>query len=521
MPAARYRPRIAWLSVAVVIWATIYWYDVTHSLAVYDESIYAASARLAVEQGYVLYPHIQGGLGGVAPHPFLEKPPLVIWLQAVSIAALGPTEAAIRLPSQLSLLGAAGVVYTLGDRLRSHRVGGISALVFLTTPQLFEGMNGGRTGGTDPVLLFFGSLSLALVWIAVTESRDWLLVAAGVAGGLAAMAKGPAVGFYVLAGLPLGWLVLKNCDLRYLLAGLGAALVVGGWWPVLAWITYGDLFLQEILFTEVVQPGSSAAHGVGFAYLEMLPWAFGPWLYLLPLVAAPLGYTVWTEGTDAERFLYCWLWWWAAIVFVVVLVVGEHTWYVMPIYTPLALLVGWGVSIAIMGNGAARAAVVLGTVATLLFSYRSVNIHYTLVVVTGGAAIVLAWPLREVRDSIQPPELRPVFRVLLLACVTVGSILLMVPVLDGGGSGVQRSLGQSADDRMDGNEVLLTGPNISGSLFPLGFYSGSRLEPARHFDSAQSGQLAVVNSTQSIDRSYVVVKTAKNHRRHWVLVRFQ
>lgn len=513
--------RVAWLSVAVVVWAAVYWYDVGYSLAVWDESIYAASARLVVDQGYVLVPHVQGGLGSTSPHPFLEKPPLVIWLEAVGIALFGPTEAAVRLQGQLFILGAAGVVYALGERLRSPRVGGLSAVVFLTTPQLFEGINGGRTAGTDPALLFFGSLALALVWIAVTESRDRLLVAAGVAGGLAAMSKGLAVGFYVLAGLPLGWLALTRCARRYLLAGLGAALVVGGWWPAVAWFLYGDLFWQEFVLTEVLQPGGSAARGVGVAYLRILPWAFGPWLYLLGPVGAALGYAVWQRGSDTEWTCYRWLWWWAVVVFVVVLLVGEHTWYVMPVYTPLAVLVGWGLSLAISGDRIARVAVVLGTVATLVFSYRTVSLHYGLVVATGGGAVAVAWSLRGIVADLRPPELKPVLYGLLVVSVAVGAILLTIPAFGSGESGVQRSLGTAADDRVD-DGVLLVGPNVSASLFPLGFYSGARLERTgvAELRSGPPGQYVVLtnNTTQSLERPHAVVERATDGQKTWLLV---
>jgi len=73
----------------------IYWRRPGTSLAIYDESIYVSIARLTADQGYVPFPYVQGGLGATELYPFLEKPPLVTRLAAVSIEVLGPTEEAM------------------------------------------------------------------------------------------------------------------------------------------------------------------------------------------------------------------------------------------------------------------------------------------------------------------------------------------------------------------------------------------------------------------------------------------
>jgi len=66
----------------------------------------------------------------------------------------------------------------------------------------------------------------------------------------------------------------------------------------------------------VAQPASTSAQGVPLEYVRMLPWAFGPWLYLLVPVGLAVGLAV-RDGSRTDWRLVAWLWWWAESVFVV------------------------------------------------------------------------------------------------------------------------------------------------------------------------------------------------------------
>ena len=72
-----------------------------------------------------------------AQHPafgYYSKPPLIAWLIALTTAAFGDSEFAIRLSAPLLHAVAAGFVYAIGARLYDKRVGFWSALAYLTAP---------------------------------------------------------------------------------------------------------------------------------------------------------------------------------------------------------------------------------------------------------------------------------------------------------------------------------------------------------------------------------------------------
>src|SRR5207245_10906991 len=65
---------------------------------------------------------------------YYSKPPRVAWLIALTTAAFGDSEFAIRLAAPLLHAGAAGIVYAIGARLYDPRTGFWSALAYVTLP---------------------------------------------------------------------------------------------------------------------------------------------------------------------------------------------------------------------------------------------------------------------------------------------------------------------------------------------------------------------------------------------------
>jgi len=518
------RSTVVWLGALLSLWAVVYLRRLDTPLAVYDEGIYAASARLLLRTGSVLVPRIQGGLGGIEPHLFLEKPPLVIWLQAGSIALLGPTELAVRLPSVLFVLGTALLVFWWGARVVSRRAGGFAAVVFLATPHVFEGMNGGRDGATDPALVFFGTLSLALLWVGLTDRRGRYVVAAGVAGGLAALVKGVAVFTFVAAAVGLLVAYRDRVQIRPVVAAAGAALLVGGWWPALMWARFGERFVRPFLLDQVVGRAAESSVAFGTGYLTTLPWSFGPWLYLLGPLAVAVALAVRRTGDRSERVFAAWLGAWAALVFGVFALVGNHLWYVLPAYVPLALLVGWGLALTVEGDLPARVGVVAGTLATLFLSYRTASVHYPLVVLVGGALVALAPTLSSAASRFGLDAYPDAVRAVAACWLVLFAAGLTVPMYEFGGAYTQRSLGESIDQRTAGDATVHIGPGVGGGLYPLSFYAGRTFSTANasQLDSDREVRLAVVTNRTlaGLNRSHTAVRGGAGPGGNWSVVAF-
>jgi 4-amino-4-deoxy-L-arabinose transferase-like glycosyltransferase len=69
-----------------------------------NEGLYAEIAREMLATGQYIVPHLNGV-------PYIEKPPLLYWLVSLSMSVLGPTPAAARLVSALSMLALCVVLF--------------------------------------------------------------------------------------------------------------------------------------------------------------------------------------------------------------------------------------------------------------------------------------------------------------------------------------------------------------------------------------------------------------------------
>src|SRR5579863_5345661 len=167
----------------------------------------------------------------------VDKPPLSLWVQALSVRVFGFHPLAILVPQ--ALMGVAAVVITYDlVRRRFGRLGGtVAGLVLATTP-IAVAMS--RHNNPDELLTL---LCVAAVWFAVRAFEDgrtrWIVLA-GIAAGLAFETKF-LVALVTVPGIALAWLYVaprgRLRALRQLLAGGAAMLVAGGAWPVLVMLT--------------------------------------------------------------------------------------------------------------------------------------------------------------------------------------------------------------------------------------------------------------------------------------------
>ena len=171
----------------------------------------------------------------------VDKPPLALWVQALSVRVFGYHSLSILVPQALMGVASVALVYDLVRR-RFGRVGGFVAGLALALTPIAVAVS--RHNNPDALLVL---CCVAALWCTVRglESKNrhlrWL-VAAGVCVGLGFETK-MLVALVVVPGIAAAWLWMAPAArgrvhaLRQLLAGGGAMLLVGGAWPLLVELT--------------------------------------------------------------------------------------------------------------------------------------------------------------------------------------------------------------------------------------------------------------------------------------------
>ncbi|MCU0305097.1 MAG: glycosyltransferase family 39 protein [Thermoanaerobaculales bacterium] len=240
-----------------------------------DEPRYAEVAREIWDGSSFLVMHLCGEV-------YPDKPPLLFWLSGLFGRLSGWSEFWMRLPSLAATLGTALLIVRIGGRWWRPAVGRLAAAVFLSTFMITE--IGGRLQ-IDPLLTFLCLLAIELLdRPAPTRGRRVpLVLAAGLAIGIAGLAKGPVALVNVgLVGAAwgwlaprrerpgVGWLTWTGCALLAVLPMLGWAVLASSVEPGLA----GELFFGQ----HVGRITHADRHpGPPWKHLLRLPMLLLPW----------------------------------------------------------------------------------------------------------------------------------------------------------------------------------------------------------------------------------------------------
>ena len=146
----------------------------------WDEINFAECAREMIVTGDYL--HMQ-----IDYRPFTEKPPLFVWMQAVSMHVFGINEFAARLPNAVVGIITLLVLHHIGRRIGGNDFGLLWPMVYLGTllPHFYA-----RSGIIDPTFNLFIFLSIWQIIRGQLEGKGRPLQA-GLYASLAVMTKGP------------------------------------------------------------------------------------------------------------------------------------------------------------------------------------------------------------------------------------------------------------------------------------------------------------------------------------------
>src|SRR3954471_10566751 len=164
----------------------------------------------------------------------VDKPPLALWVQALSVRAFGFSSWAMLVPQSLMGVASVALVYDLVRR-RFGRVGGFAAGAVLALTPIAVAVS--RHNNPDSLLVLF---IVGALWALVRALEDgrvrWLLLC-GLAVGLGFEAKMGAA-LLVVPALTVAWLwAAPRNRWRGLAAGAVAMLVAGGFWALIVALT--------------------------------------------------------------------------------------------------------------------------------------------------------------------------------------------------------------------------------------------------------------------------------------------
>lgn len=345
----------------------------------WDEVNFAEAAREMLLTGQWTYVQIDF-------QPFWEKPPLFIWMQALSMKLFGVSAFAARLPNAVAGILTLVLLFRIGSRVVDTRFGLLWTMAFAGSmlPGFYF-----RSGIIDPwfnLFIFLGVHQLAMGSVVFPMAR-WRIVVAATFFGLAVLTKGPVgVGVPGIVLVLFGLWHWKEVRIRLTdpLLFLVPVVVVGfSWFIAEALRGHGHVVQDFIAYNIRLATTSEAGHGQPFYYhaVVLLVGCFPISIFFL------LGMRTSPDITAHQRY-YRWmqlLFWVVLIVFSVVKTKIVH--YSSLTYFPMTFLAAYHLQGLLDGKWRLRTGhvVALGLLAALL-----------------GTAFTLAGMFNTLRPALMP-----------------------------------------------------------------------------------------------------------------------
>lgn len=315
-----------------------FWYS---PITLYDEAVYANNA-------------LEMSHGG---HPFIltldyhsdlynTKPPLAIWLMAISIKIFGANEFAVRLPSVLAFIILVIELIRFSRQCFTSIIPGIISAIILLGSQGLMFTHGARTGDLDMPFILFATLfvlNVARLFVSNATEINKHLIWSGVFFLAAFFTKSTAILLFV-PGLFIGLLLSQNrqsiiARKAFYLIPLASLLIIAGYYWMMNKAVPG--YTSQVLFSEYKR-----------AYMDIMPWhrqpfgwyldnlfngRFTPYAYLI-LPAIVTGCII-CKGIAKKIFILLSIVSLTYLLFIS-LVPDKLEWYDLPAYPFFALLIG-------------------------------------------------------------------------------------------------------------------------------------------------------------------------------------
>ena len=302
------------------------------SLESADEGIHTRVANTIVNTGRWWPLEYKG-------EPYTQKPPLKLWLSALTFRFIGNTEFWVRFWDATFAMFTIWTIYILG-RVTFTPVAGFMGAGVLLLSRNYLYNHCARTGVQDSAMIFFFTLALVLFWFRNRHRAFYYL--AGIAMSGTSLTKnwmgiGPLV-------IVVGYLILSRefTELKrkpfYIMVGLSLLLPSLWFLPNVIWIPgyFERSFVKNMVGRMTGTTHSKFTQDLWF-YANILYRYFSPWWQLLFVV---LPFSLWKAFAKHEK-IFLFLLVWGGVIFggfsMAKLKLG---WYINPVFPPLALLIG-------------------------------------------------------------------------------------------------------------------------------------------------------------------------------------
>lgn len=320
--------RKVWVNIVIVISIAVlmsFPYLGTLPLFDPDEPVYAETAREMLQFNDFISPRIYGDF-------WYDKPPMYYWLVAGAFKIFGYGEFAARFPSAFLAVAGCFLLYLSGRKIFNERVGLLASLVLSSSLEYFYLS---KAAVTDITLTFF--LSGAL--LAFMKRNYYIFYACA---ALAVVTKGPVGLFFCGVIVAIYLLYTSNfSQLKQmkLVSGGALFLAIAAPWYLAMYYYHGMDFLETFLgfhnITRFLQPEHESG-SIWYYYIPVLILGFFPWTAFL---AQAFLKGLRARGQDRHHSIFLVIW--ASTIFLFFSISQTKlVSYILPMYPPLALLIG-------------------------------------------------------------------------------------------------------------------------------------------------------------------------------------
>lgn len=315
------------------------------SVRMWDESRQAVNALEMTINGNPIVTHFDG-----KPDMWNTKPPLLIWMMALSMKFFGYNTLALRLPSAICATSTAIVIFIFSAKyLKSLKIAWVSGLVLITSSG-FVGFHAGRSGDYDAMLVLWITIySLSyLIYLHSNELKKqrfyWSIATAALI--LAVLTKSVA-GLLPLPGIFLYTVYTKKLKIIlfsswfYISCSMLLVVLLSYY---LAREVYNPGYFQAVLFNDFNRYYDVHENNEGsfLFYLKHINYdRYTRWIYLLPISLSMSLLSVKKHlkavGIFGLLYLTCYL-------MIVSFAKTKLVWYINPIYPILSLVIGIGLT---------------------------------------------------------------------------------------------------------------------------------------------------------------------------------